>query len=123
MEFRKQWSDDVKQRTVESPKGVYQVSLEGYFDFNEALAKLMVMNGDMLPRREQFEPGSEDDSDSDFSEPQYDDICDAIEEGRAVIARLEALQSASKNVKDKVDDNSSTRQDNEPVDPVKEVTE
>lgn len=123
MEFRKQWSDNVKQRTVESPKGVYQVSLEGYFDFNEALAKLMIMNGDMLPRRDQFEPGSDDDSDSDFSVSQYDDICDAIEEGRAVIARLEALQSASKDVKDKVDDNSSTRQEVEPVDPVKEVTE
>lgn len=123
MKFRKQWSEDVKERTVESPAGVYQVSLEGYFDFNEALAKLMILNGDMLPRREQFEPGSDDDSDSDFSESQYDDICDAIQEGRELIARLEALQNASKEVKDKVDDSSSTRQDTKADDPVKEVVE
>lgn len=123
MKFRKQWSEDVKERTVESPAGVYQVSLEGYFDFNEALAKLMVLNGDMLPRREQFEPGSDDDSDDDFSESRYDDICDAIQEGRAVIARLEELQNASKETKDKVDDSSSTRQEIKADDPVKEVIE
>ena len=89
--FRVQWSDEIKVRTIESPKGPYNVCLEGYFDFNEALAKLMILNGDMLPRASQFEPGSDSDeeSDMDFFEPQFDDVCDAIEESKRISKKFE----------------------------------
>lgn len=77
--FRVQWSDEIKVRTIEKPSGPYLVCLEGYFDFNEALVKLMLANGDFLPKAAQYEPFSDEDSDEDFNEPQFDDVCDALQ--------------------------------------------
>lgn len=104
--FRVQFSDEVKERTIESPKGDYKVCLEGYFDFNEALMKLMISQGGMLPVSSQYEPQSEsdDESDMDFSEPQFDDVCDAIQVSNDIADKFAYYEKA------KVDAEASARQ-------------
>ena len=127
--FRTQFSDSVKKRTVESPKGPYKVCLEGYFDFNEALVKLMILQGDMLPRASQYEPeaDSDNDSDMDFVEPQFDDVCDALELSGQLADKfnrpLEPVNASQAKVKGNGEGEPSPKPPKDSTDPVSEVVD
>ena len=116
---------DMKQRTVEHCEGPYLVSLEGFFDFNEAIKKLMIVGGAYVPVPSQFEPGSDvDDDDFDSPESSFYDVCDAIIAGRNVQERLsepsEPREEVSKARKPKSDDESLPDDSKEPSEPVGE---